>query len=255
MADMDTDKRQHRSPSYPFISLERAISRAREFYAAERRHAARVPVAVAHWNFAEKSSGGLQTIAALKQYGLMEESGGGDERTVRLSDLALRILLDDTPNSQERQTAIRDAALRPKLFAEMYAKWGAELPSEASMATYLRLDRGFNDNSVRQVIKNYRDTIRFAASSGSATLADEEPEEVPDTEESPQPAMFFATTKPKPRPVVASDDGTERVRVALKGGRLARLLFTGDLPTQQDIDTLIEVLRLQRNAFPTEEPS
>ncbi len=44
----------------------------------------------------------------------------------------------------------------------------------------------------------------------------------------------------------------ERVRVSLKGGRLARLLFSGDVPTQADIDKVIASLQLQKDSFPEE---
>ena len=44
----------------------------------------------------------------------------------------------------------------------------------------------------------------------------------------------------------------ERMRVSLKGGRLARVIFTGDVPTQADIDKVIASLQLQKDSFPEE---
>jgi hypothetical protein len=42
------------------------------------------------------------------------------------------------------------------------------------------------------------------------------------------------------------------MRVSLKGGRLARVIFTGDVPTQADIDKVIASLQLQKDSFPEE---
>lgn len=44
----------------------------------------------------------------------------------------------------------------------------------------------------------------------------------------------------------------ERMRVSLKGGRLARVVFTGDVPTQADIEKVIASLELQKDSFPAD---
>src|SRR4051794_18119731 len=99
-----------RSPNYPFIPLEMALMRAHQFYEEEKRGWAAVPVIAKHWEYSERSSALLQTIAALKSYGLMEEEGRGQERRLKLSELALRILLDQRPNSLERRDWMQRAA-------------------------------------------------------------------------------------------------------------------------------------------------
>jgi len=70
------DSKRVRSPSFPFISLPEAVHRARELYDAERRNLVHPDVAVAHWGYARSSSGGKQTIAALRAYGLVEDVRG-----------------------------------------------------------------------------------------------------------------------------------------------------------------------------------
>src|SRR5687767_3097199 len=86
--------RKERSPNFPFISLEAALRRCREFFDAEKRGAAPVSVAAKHWNYSPNSSGGIQTLAALNAYGLLVDEGRGNDRRVKLSDTALRLLLD-----------------------------------------------------------------------------------------------------------------------------------------------------------------
>jgi hypothetical protein len=172
MAD-EVKETKHRSPAYPFIPLKRAVERAGELYAKDRRHPAAWTAAATHWGYKPKSSGVLQTISALKQYGLLEDVGGGADRKVKLTDLALAILLDDeVPDSADRAGAKKRAALRPKLYAEMFGKWGVDLPSDETIRTYLKRDKDFNDLAVDGAIKSYKDTLAYAKLTESEKLAD-----------------------------------------------------------------------------------
>jgi hypothetical protein len=180
----DTGKgTKHRSPAYPFIALRKAVERAQQLYERNKRHPAPMAVAAGLWGYKEKSSGGLQTVSALKQYGLLRDEGSGEDRQVRLTDLALSILLDDVPNSPERAAAIKQAATRPKLFAEMVGKWGVELPNDETIRTYLKRDKGFNDDAVSGVIKDFKDTIEYAklTDSDKITSTDDDGTGVPDS--------------------------------------------------------------------------
>src|SRR4029077_16886962 len=96
-----------RSPAYPFINLETALKRAKQFYEKEGRNAAFLRVAVKHWNYEEKSSGGLQTAAAMISFGLIQVEGPAERRTLNLTQNALRILLDGRPESPDRAALIQ----------------------------------------------------------------------------------------------------------------------------------------------------
>src|SRR5437870_4860818 len=133
-------KTRDRSPSFPFISLEAALRRAHEFYAHERRSAAPYEVAANHWGYSASSSGAVQTVAALKQYGLMADEGSGKLRKVKLTELALRILLDTRDDSTERTKYIRQAARTPPIVQGIYEKWEGTLPSDASLNHFLVLE-------------------------------------------------------------------------------------------------------------------
>lgn len=159
------DKRKRtRSPAYPFVNLETAIARAREFYDKERRNAVNINVATKHWGFTEGSSNGAQTIAALTSFGVLEDQGMGDKRTVRLTPTALRILLDTRPDSKERAELIKQAALTPKIHQQLWETWGVDLPSDPQLRHTLLFDWPvpFNENAVDGFIREYRDTIAFA---------------------------------------------------------------------------------------------
>lgn len=183
---------KHRSPAYPGLDLKAAIDRARSFYHHEKRSSANVSVAIQHWGYSPASSGGRQVLAALLSYGLLEDKGSGDQRYVTLTDHALRILLDDRPDSIERADAIRKAALLPKIHSELFSKWPNELPSNPNLRHYLLIEKKFNENSVDDFISQLRTTADFAriyaphpvgaATSSTQVAEQEEHEVVPDTQ-------------------------------------------------------------------------
>jgi hypothetical protein len=160
---MDGDKdgleprKKVRSPSFPFVGLREALDRARAFYEAEQRNSARIETAAAHWGYSPKSSGGKQTIAALRSFGLLD----GDS-LVKLSGRALRILLDERGDSEERRRLVQQAALLPPIHARLWERYGAELPSPQTLKLSLILDEGFNESSVDHFLTEYRETLEYA---------------------------------------------------------------------------------------------
>ncbi|MGA9061104.1 MAG: hypothetical protein WB341_05480 [Terracidiphilus sp.] len=163
--DANAEKRKRqRSPAYPYINLETALKRAKEFYDKETRNAVNIKVAAKHWGYEEKSSGGLQTAATLLSFGLLQDEGMGDKRKLKLTQNALRILLDLRPESRERAQAIKTAALAPKIHQELWKKWGTSLPSDDSLRFTLTAEwiPPFNDKAVDGFIREYKDTIAFA---------------------------------------------------------------------------------------------
>ncbi len=204
---------KHRSPAYPGLDLKAAIERARSFYHHEKRSSANVAVAVQHWGYSPSSSGGRQTLAALISYGLLEDKGSGDQRSVALTDLGLRILLDDRPDSIERADAIRRAALLPKIHSELFSKWPTELPSNPNLRHYLLIEKKFNENIVDDFISQLRTTADFARIYGpQAVSAASSPAPIEEDEE--QDAVLPETPI---EPVAPSrpSSGPERATIAL----------------------------------------
>jgi hypothetical protein len=143
-----------RSPSFPFISLPEAIQRARLLYEAERRNPVSADVAVAHWGYAPKSSGGRQTIAALKAFELMEDVNG----RLRLTDVGQHLVVRE-PGSPEHNVLLRQVALSPPLFRKLWDRYGPELPPPQSLRSYLVLELKLNENAVENLMRSYRETV------------------------------------------------------------------------------------------------
>lgn len=166
-------RKKDRSPNFPFISLENAIARARAFYDEERKGAAPVTRAAIHWKYSPNSSGLIQTVAALKSYGLMSDEGSGADRRLKLTELALRIVLDTRIESLERQEMIRRAALNPSVSAEVHSNWPEGLPSDDTLNHYLVLERAFAPANASRAVKILKENQQLAGIFGGLNLSEE----------------------------------------------------------------------------------
>lgn len=165
-----TKAQRHRSPRSPFIPLSKAVSRAAEFYKVHRDHVAKLSAANVSWGMKVGSGAGAQTIAALRQYGLMQDAADG----IKLTDLALRIVRDTRDVSPERVGALREAVLNPTIFAEMLTKWPAGLPPDADVQFYLVHERGFSEDAAKGVLANFKGSFEYANIEVSDIIADNE---------------------------------------------------------------------------------
>jgi len=252
-------RRRLRSPAYPFINLETAIKRAREFYEKEGRNAAPLKVAVKHWGYEEKSSGGLQTAAALISFGLMRDEGTSDTRKLKLTSSALAIILDGRPNSESRANAIKTAALTPKIHQQIWRRWGNSQTSDANIKhmLILELNPPFNPNTAETVIKEYRDTIAFAKPDESAIVplgSDDLESEIERDHDAaigahmqsqvagqPEAKLGPVSMLAGPRPIGSSIPVTENCVVSISA--------SGEV-TQKGITQLIAYLTLIKGSFP-----
>lgn len=157
--------KKDRSPSFPFITLTKAVERARELFTAAKRHEMRLPDAAAAMNYGAKSSGAIQTLAALIAYGLVEDSGSGDARKFRISDLGFKTLEDERPGA--REGALAQAATAPKLIAEYLPMWGEGRPADGICISELRIDRGFTEDGAASFLRVFDDAMTYAKAGGS----------------------------------------------------------------------------------------
>jgi hypothetical protein len=167
-----------RSPNYPFLPLEQAVQRARLVWDKEGRHAAAPETIVGHWGYASKSSGGRQTIGALRHYGLLEGRG-----QVQLTGLAQAILFSEE-GSPEWLRRIQEAALNPAIHKEIWTKYDGELPSDQNLRYYLVVERGFAESGAAELIAELRATAAYARlSEATDSLSFDEGDNSEDTDE------------------------------------------------------------------------
>lgn len=255
----ETRTTKDRSPNFPYIPLSTALQRAQEFYDKERRGTAPFIVAVKHWNMSSKSSGALQTVSALKQYGLMEDEGSGQGRKVRLTELALRIILDTRPDSLEKPAFMRQAALSPPVAAEIYSRWPDELPSTPNLNHYLVVERRFNPDTARKVVKiiiqNQELTEDLSIGNENNISEGFDDSSVPDRlppMNTPAPRATAGAEQPyrsafMPPMPKATSQGLEIANFPVSMNCTIRLLATGPW-RRQNIETLVAMLTLALNS-------
>jgi hypothetical protein len=205
--------------------------------------------------YAPKSSGLLQTVAALRAYGLIEDVGQREDRRIRLSDLAWRILHDTREGAWEE--AVREAAIRPRLISEYAHKWLPNRPSDNDCISELHLDRGFSTEAARRFLKVFdaivspnlnnednRSQIRTATASifgrGSLTVHGD--------------VVSAARASIRGSGTLTADAAVQRsapVQVSFLGDRLE---VRAVLKSQQAVTQLIHALQANQRLLPAEDP-
>ncbi|NIJ28354.1 hypothetical protein FHT00_000282 [Sphingomonas insulae] len=135
--------------------MAKAIDMTRKLFSGA--HQSRVDVDTAAKVIGYAGSGGgaaASAIGALRQYGLVDGLRGD----LAVSDLAMRIL--QPMNDQERSDAIREAALKPELFAKISNQFGGKLPSsDEPIRSFLIRAEGFSTGGADEFIGSIRDTL------------------------------------------------------------------------------------------------
>lgn len=142
---------------FPFINLEKAMKRAQQLFAADQKGREMSTAALfGVWDYSEKSSGGYQTIAALKGYGLLQSTG----TKMRLSDSALRYFRDE--REDERKKLLRQFALSPKLIRGLWKEWHATPPADTVARSHLKAERGLSEQGSRTLLAIYKENLAFS---------------------------------------------------------------------------------------------
>lgn len=248
-------KKMVRSPNSPSLSLSDALAKAKLIYDVEKKIPTTPEVMLAHIGYEKPDSGPAgRAFSALRQYGLVTEV---EQNKFRISDSSFRYfeLPADDP---EKQAILREAALKPALFREIINRHkDGVLPSDASLRSYLVLEKSFNPNTVEDFIKVFRQTIAVAKPfDGGYT----EPSDEDKGKEAKQPVITPTPPKlpvnPRERvfgapPVTDSDrQAVAEWSLNLSRDSDARVVIYGR-PSQEAIDKLSKFLELQKDTFPT----
>lgn len=141
-----------RSPQYPAIGLKEAVEKINLVYAKDYQNPIPRAVVAKHMGYDSLHGKALGVLSALGKYGLLE--GRGDES--RVSDLAVAIIAHQA-GTAERATALRDAASKPELFADLDKRFNGGKVSDHAIRSYLMTQK-FIPTAADTVIRAYRDT-------------------------------------------------------------------------------------------------
>lgn len=160
MNEVQDKKTRPRSPEFPYISLPEAIARVEQLITAYQRHPARIKNVAPLWDYKPASSSFLRNVAALRSFGLVDETGSGDDRKIAVSDLGMRITADKRPGATE--AAIRKAFDTCTILSDYRQQWGKRRPPDTECLSELTLDRGFGDDAARKFLSVYDESVAFA---------------------------------------------------------------------------------------------
>ncbi len=171
---LDALPTEGRGPAYPYLSLSKAIDRADQIRAAGVARSALPPAGFYKiWGYKGETGPSRQVMAALNHYDLVNYIGRGTDRKVKLSELALKIVLDKVPNSPARAAAIKEAALKPPIFAKLLEAFPFGIGTDAGIETYLTLTCGYTEAAATNVLSTFKDTLEFAGLNKPDNLPDE----------------------------------------------------------------------------------
>lgn len=153
------------STRFPFTSVTKAMERAEKIYQSDRGgKGLNPPQAFAAWGYSPKSSGGFQTVGALKGYGILDDKGGKEDKVLTLSSAARRYF--QTEIDEDRAGLLNQFARSPKLFAHLLDHWDDGSPPDPVARTYLKTVIGLNDQSAKAALSIYKDNLSVVISKG-----------------------------------------------------------------------------------------
>lgn len=256
-----TDTSRTSSPHgkrFPFIDLEKSLDRAKILYDADRNgRPMQLGVVFEVWEYSDKSSGGFQTIAALKSYGILDTDTAGDSRKVGLSKNALKYFKEE--RDEERNELKKVFALRPKMLALLWKQWKDFPPSDNVARSHLKVDLDLGEQQARSLLGIYKSNLAFAELKGADEVAESDGDDSDEIPEIPQQTQLVSDIKSANK---STDSGSVTTLVAsavlpvamgervLTTGILSkdanfRLLVTGHIGPRE-VERLIQKLMLDK---------
>lgn len=172
-SSLKTGSGDGRSVNYPQLTLQAALARGRQLWDSVGKNLVPISTAGAAWGYGEKSSGLRSTVSALKQYGLLEDTGDGAMRQVKLVDRALDILVEPADSPRHR-SALTDALRSPRIYQDLFERFPDGLPAQDhAISAFLLRDKAFNRKAVEGFISTLRANLHFAAEPDPAPRAQE----------------------------------------------------------------------------------
>lgn len=240
-----------RSPSYPAISLKEAIDKVSLIYNQNYQAPVSRAVAAELMGYGGLNGKSLGVLSSLLKYGLLE--GRGDD--TRVSDLALSIIAHE-PGTAERAEAVRIAASKPDLFAEIDQRYSSGKASDAAIRSYL-LTQKFIPIAADAVVRSYRETKSLVDAEALEYSGAEE--QMPNVERNlssliDQPKGHHHDLMSANRSEMIDDDPYE---ISIAGNSKTGKTISGRFAfrDQQSVDDLIGLLQAMKAQLPKAAPS
>lgn len=188
------DSKRKRSPRYPVLAIDEALTKVRAIYSADRRAFATFDSILEHMGYKVKEKKGgrsARIVATLKQYGLLEDKAS----KYRVSDIAFRIL-ELPEDSPERAQLIKQAALSPAVISKVFKHYHGVIPSDTTLRSHLILEEEFNPDSAEEFIKVLRRTVAIV-NPQEGDYNDGDPDQQTELQGETKPSMQLAPQQPR----------------------------------------------------------
>jgi hypothetical protein len=202
-------KKKMRSPSYPLITLDKALKNTKKLWEREETKSMSKEAAVKHLGYESYEGHPARVIAAMKSFGLIS----GHKKSIKLTSFGVDIATAE-PKSRKYKDTLKELALTPEVYRTLYREYGGNLPSDEQIETRLIKEYGYNPNYVHKLVARFRHTLK------TAKLDD------PITEEQQQASGLTGTYL-----TTAAAVGTRSYSVTLESGEEAQL-FLPKLPVK-----------------------
>ena len=150
-------KSRVRSPGYPMIDLKEAIEKIKVLWDKDKTNSIPRDVAAKHLGYGSAEGYPGRVIAALKHFDLISMREGD----IILNEKAVDLVLH-SPSDKIYVDIVREIALKPTLYEELFNEYKGSLPSEATLKAKLIKDYKFNAEKVDRFINNFRSSLDFA---------------------------------------------------------------------------------------------
>lgn len=155
---------KRKSPRFPTLALEEAISRAEKIYKAEGRHPTAVEVMLKHLGYNSKNGASVQVIASLRYWGLIDRPKEGFLAVTKEFEQ-----FHYAPDEKFRQKLLIGFFTSPPLFAELLTRYGDRLPSDASLKFDL-IQRGFLPSAADVCLNVFKKSMEYCNYNLSANV-------------------------------------------------------------------------------------
>jgi hypothetical protein len=195
-----------RSPNFPGIPLEQAVTLAGAIFKQNRQNLISRETAAKDLGYSGLTGRSMKLLGAMNQFGLIENKAGGN---MRVTDVARDILHGIEP--EHRIKALHEAGNSPTLFRAIFDRFPDGVPSENAVRSFM-VQSGFTDRGVDAALSSFMETNRYLELQGvSESYGDSDENE----QESPAPQsrgqenspMHRTTERPTPPPAARAADG------------------------------------------------
>ena len=182
-------------PAFPVFGFGSAIQCTRDLLESAGREWVSLGQATSLWYEKPERGAILQSLAGLLAFGLAEQSGSGNERHVRVSDLGCRVLEDSCLDIRGRVWA--EAASKPQLIADYAVRWRGSRPEDHVCIAQLVREHGLSEQMAARFLRVFDEANLFISRYMPEVTSDDRSEPPPVVDHSRQPASATGTSPPE----------------------------------------------------------